>query len=121
MDYSVNHGEQFMGHFLSHHFFSDPQPPPALTQTDQAHKLPVLSAGRKVFHVPDSCNKNMPVCLVTVCARGGGSKVGAGAGCSCVGMGAQEIVLNWGILCAWDRMGAARWCRHVCYNCTCVL
>lgn len=71
MDYSVNHGEQFMGHFLSHHFFSDPPPTPLLTQTDQAHKLPVLSAGRKVFHVPDSCNKNMPVCLVIVCARGG--------------------------------------------------
>lgn len=46
-------------------------PTPLLTQTDQAHKLPVLSAGRKVFHVPDSCNKNMPVCLVIVCARGG--------------------------------------------------
>lgn len=89
MDYSVNHGEQFMGHFLSHHFFSDPHPPPPPPHSDQAHKLPVLSAGRKVFHVPDRCNKNMPVCLVIVCAGGR-----EGVGC-----------LLWVLLCggAWDR------------------
>lgn len=99
--------------------------PLLLTQTDQAHKLPVLSAGRKVFHVPDSCNKNMPVCLVTVCARGGGSEVGARAGCLCVGTGAQDIVQNWGGLRAWDCMGGSKVVQacvqrlHVCAASVC--